>query len=221
MPAAIRRLTYTTWYFYDGLNRPGLRDRCRGAQRQPWTVSTIPDTITLSPQPAKSTRHAPTTPWATSDGHPADELGHRTTTYQYDNLGRKIEEIDPDPTYGHQDCRQPDHHVHLRSQRQPRSPRPIPMATRPGPLRRPEPRRQDGQRRWPAAPTTRTTPRPRLYDAVGNTLERDRPGRQRDELRLRPAQSADANHRPAAELEFRQVRRRRQRGPDDRPRTAA
>jgi RHS repeat-associated protein len=82
---------YTTWYFYDDLNRQVCAIE-PGSTSVTWTTSTIPDTISLSPQPNKSTV---TSYDALGDVlTTTDELG-RITRYQYDNLGRQTATIAP------------------------------------------------------------------------------------------------------------------------------
>jgi uncharacterized delta-60 repeat protein/RHS repeat-associated protein len=83
---------YTTYYFYDMLNRPVAVIDPKSTTTQSWTASTVPDTITLSPQPNKSTV---TTYDALGDVSTVQDQMGRTTTYLYDNLGRKKEQDDP------------------------------------------------------------------------------------------------------------------------------
>jgi uncharacterized delta-60 repeat protein/RHS repeat-associated protein len=84
---------HTTWYFYDGLNR------------QTCVVDALADTtytsdVTPSTQPADSTL---TTYYAIGTVATVTQTVSgtsqvQTTTYYYDNLGRKIEEVDPSVT---------------------------------------------------------------------------------------------------------------------------
>jgi YD repeat-containing protein len=46
---------YTTWYFYDGLGREVCVIDPQSSRASSWTPSNVPDTISLSPQPNKST----------------------------------------------------------------------------------------------------------------------------------------------------------------------
>jgi uncharacterized delta-60 repeat protein/RHS repeat-associated protein len=80
----------TTWYFYDGLGRQTcVVDALHGTS---FSYDTTPTS-----QPTYSTM---TSYDALGDvSSTTDELG-RTTLYVYDNLGRKIEEFDPDPITG-------------------------------------------------------------------------------------------------------------------------
>ena len=79
---------YTTWYFYDGLNRQicvigplaGLTLTTGGMANNP---------------PASPTYAVTTTYNALGDVLTTTDQMGRTTTYQYDNLGRKVEELDP------------------------------------------------------------------------------------------------------------------------------
>lgn len=83
---------YTTWYFYDGLNREICVVDPQSTASYSWSVLAAPDTISLSPQPNKSTvtaYNAQGNVWTVTD-----QLGHMTT-YQYDDLDRKKAEVDP------------------------------------------------------------------------------------------------------------------------------
>jgi uncharacterized delta-60 repeat protein/RHS repeat-associated protein len=83
---------YTTAYFYDALDRPACTIDPKIGATQTWTVSTIPDT---APAYSPGDRSIRTTYDALGDvATTSDQLGH-TTTYQYDNLGRKKAELAP------------------------------------------------------------------------------------------------------------------------------
>ena len=81
---------HTTWYFYDGLGR------------QTCVVNALADTTyTSDATPAARPTYGTMTSYDALGDVIAttDELGD-TTDYVYDNLGRKIEEIDADPQSG-------------------------------------------------------------------------------------------------------------------------
>ena len=82
--------TYTTYYFYDGLNRLVCTIDALGTN---WsTEASIPDTAPTYSSGDHSTR---TTYDKLGDvATTQDQLG-RVTTYNYDNLGRKTAEIAP------------------------------------------------------------------------------------------------------------------------------
>jgi len=83
---------HTTWQFYDMWNRAVCTIDALG---QDWTESAIPDAAPSSPA------HSVVTTYDVVGNvvGMSDELG-RTTTYQYDNLGRRLKEIQPDPDGG-------------------------------------------------------------------------------------------------------------------------
>lgn len=86
---------YTTWYFYDSLDRQVCVIYPQSTVSESWTPSTVPDTISLATQPDKSTITTFTALGQVSTV--TDQLGN-TTSYRYDDLGRKIEELDPSVT---------------------------------------------------------------------------------------------------------------------------
>jgi YD repeat-containing protein len=84
---------YTTWYFYDAMNRQVLVIDPLGEDFQ---LNSIPN-VAPTPQPAHSVL---TTYDAVGNVIAVTDELFRTTNYTYDNLGRKTAEIDPDPGTG-------------------------------------------------------------------------------------------------------------------------
>ena len=90
--------SHTTWYFYDNLNRQVCIIDPRGND---YSLTSSPESITLSPQPLYSVVTAYDAAGNVSTvSQSVDGATTRTTTYLHDNLGRTKEEDSPPPGNG-------------------------------------------------------------------------------------------------------------------------